>query len=199
MTLFETDGDYQAFLKVLEGARRRVPVRLLSYCVMPNHWHLVLWPREDGDLSAFMQWLTVTHAQRWHAFHQSAGTGPVYQGRFKSFPVQTDNHFYRLCRYVERNPLRANLTDRAERWRWSSLWQYESNNWTVSLDPWPLPRPDDWTNYVNQPETDAELAALRSSVKRGVPFGTPSWQTQTARTLSIERALRPLGRPRADK
>ncbi len=197
MTLFETDGDYQAFLKVLEGARRRVPVRLLSYCVMPNHWHLVLWPREDGDLSAFMQWLTVTHAQRWHAFHQSAGTGSVYQGRFKSFPVQTDNHFYRLCRYVERNPLRANLTDRAERWRWSSLWQYESNNWTVSLDPWPLPRPDQWEDYVNRPETDAELAATRNSVKRGVPFGSSAWQTHTAKALGLEHALRPLGRPRA--
>src|SRR5438309_2837208 len=116
--LFETDGDYNAFVKVLEEARKRVPIRLLSFCLMPNHWHLVLWPSGDDDLSDFMHWLTVTHTQRWHRFHQTSGTGPLYQGRFKSFPVHQDEHFYSLCRYVERNALRAKLVQRAEMWQW---------------------------------------------------------------------------------
>jgi putative transposase len=84
-------------------------MRILAYCVIPNHFHLVLWPHQDGALSEFMRWLTMTHTQRWHAAHQTAGTGPMYQGRFKSFPVQSDDHFYSVCRNVEPNPLRAKL------------------------------------------------------------------------------------------
>jgi putative transposase len=90
---------------------------------MPNHWHLLLWPRNDGELSEVMRWITVTHAQRWHAHRQSSGSEPVYQGRFKSFPVQTDEPFLMVARYVERNALRAKLVERAEEWQWSSLWQ----------------------------------------------------------------------------
>src|SRR5262249_8247 len=97
-------------------------IRLLAYCVMPNHWHLVLWPHHDGDLSEFLRWLTVTHTQRWHAHHHTAGTGPLYQGRFKSFPIQADESLLSVCRYVERNPLRAGLVRQAETWRWGSLW-----------------------------------------------------------------------------
>src|SRR5436305_82424 len=89
---------------------------------MPNHWHLVLEPHEDGELSRFVGWLSLTHTQRWHAHRRSAGTGHVYQGRFKSFPIQDDEHFLTVCRYVERNALRAHLVKRAENWRWGSLW-----------------------------------------------------------------------------
>jgi putative transposase len=120
-TVFETVDDYAAFEKVLEEAGQRTRMRLLAFCVMPNHWHLVLWPRADGDLSEYMRWLTNTHTRRWHLAHRTVGTGPVYQGRFKSFPVQEDGHFFTLCRYVERNALRAKLVACAERWRWCSL------------------------------------------------------------------------------
>jgi putative transposase len=88
---------------------------------MPNHWHLVVWPERDGDLSEFMRWLTLTHTQRWHAKHHTQGTGPLYQGRFKGFPVANDEHCLRVLRYVEGNPLRAGLARSARRWRWSSL------------------------------------------------------------------------------
>ena len=195
-TLFETDGDYAAFLKVLEEARHHVPMRLLAYAVLPNHWHLVLWPVGDDDLSNYMHWLTVAHTQRWHAFHGTSGTGPLYQGRFKSFPVETDDHFYRLVRYVERNGLRANLASRAERWRWCSLWQHENQSWPVSLDAWPLPRSPQWTEFVNGIESEAELDALRNSVKRGCPYGSPVWQRGTATALGLDATLRSRGRPR---
>ena len=117
MVLFEKDGDYAAFERVLQEAVDRLNPRLLGYCLMPNHWHLVLHPRADGDLSQFMRWLTVTHTQRCHAHRGTAGTGPVYQGRFESFPVQSDEHLLAVLRYVERNPLRANLVQRARHWR----------------------------------------------------------------------------------
>ena len=94
MTIFEKDGDYEAFEQILRQAVERSEMRLLAYCIMPNHWHLVVWPHEDGQLSTFTGWLTLTHTQRWHAQRASTGSGHVYQGRFKSFPVQQDDHFY---------------------------------------------------------------------------------------------------------
>jgi REP-associated tyrosine transposase len=195
-TLFETEGDCDAFVRLLGEAQERVPMRLLGYCVMPNHWHLVLWPATDDALSAYMRWLTVTHAQRWHAAHGTAGTGSVYQGRFKSFAVQEDAHFLTVCRYVERNPLRANLVSRAELWKWSSLWSGGNRQEAASLAPWPVPRPTDWIEHVNAPQTEAELAAVRRSIVRSRPFGEANWTLDAAKSLGVEHTLRVPGRSR---
>jgi putative transposase len=116
LPLFQKDGDYEAFERVLALALKKYPIRLLAYCVMPNHWHMVLWPREDGELSAFLRWLTLTHSMRWHTHYHTTGTGHLYQNRFKSFPIEADDHLYTVLRYVERNALRANLVKRAEDW-----------------------------------------------------------------------------------
>lgn len=194
--IFRNDEDYAAFEQTLEEAREQVPMRLLAYCIMPNHWHLVLWPRRDGELSEYMRWLTNTHTRRWHLAHRTTGTGPLYQGRFKSFPVQQDDHYYRLCRYVERNALRANLTLRAEDWRWSSLHACVYDRTDVTIDIGPLPYGSTWVEYVNQPETEAELAALRNSAQRGSPYGEPTWRKATAAKLKLESKLGNLGRPR---
>jgi putative transposase len=121
----------------------------------------------------------------------------LYQGRFKSFPVEQDDHFYALCRYVERNALRASLATRAEDWRWCSLWQHSSNSWPVALDPWPLARPAAWIELVNGVETEAELAAVRNSVRRGSPFGSTLWRRRTAAALGLEKTLHSRGRPSA--
>ncbi len=198
LPLFETERDYAAFERILEQAVIRTGIRLAVYCLMPNHWHLLLWPRGDDELSETMHWLTVTHTQRWHAFHKTAGTGPLYQGRFKSFPVEADEHFLAVARYVERNALRAKLVRRAENWRWGSLWRrYKGDaNAQALLSAWPLPRPRNWLAYVNRPETPKELAALRRGVQRGCPFGSTQWQNRTAKRLSLESTLRPRGRPR---
>ncbi len=194
--IFDTEGDYFAFLRVLHEAGQRVPMRLLSFCIMPNHWHLLLWPKADGDLSEYMQWLTVTHTQRWHACHQTSGTGPIYQGRFKSFPVQEDDHLLIVGRYIERNPLRAQLVPTAELWRWSSLWQMVNERADLTLAAWPVSRPHDWVLWVNTPQSEAELAAVRSSVVHSRPFGNSTWQLNTARRLGLMATLRSQGRPR---
>ena len=196
--LFESPKDYALFETILQEAVEHRQIRIVSYCLMPNHWHLLLWPREDGELSEVMRWITVTHTQRWHAFHQTAGTGPVYQGRFKSFPIQTDEHFITVARYVERNPLRARLVMRAENWRWSSLWSGKQSgelprSW---LSDWPMERPRNWIKRVNDAETALELEDLRSSVQRGRPFGSPRWQAKIAKRLGLESTLRARGRPK---
>jgi putative transposase len=198
-TLFDKAADYSAFEKVLRQAWERWGTRLLAYALLPNHWHLVVWPQHDGELSTYAQWLTVTHVRRWHAHHHTAGTGPVYQGRFKSFPVQEDEHFFTVCRYVEGNPLRAKLVRRAEQWRWSSLWQRCQSTGVPWLSTWPLAIPEGWLPYVNVVERENELAALRRSVVRGAPIGDEVWQQKTAAALGLESGLRRPGRPKKAK
>jgi len=196
-TIFKGAGDYQAFEQALSEARDRLDMRILAYCVMPNHWHMVLWPRQDGDLSDFTGWLTTTHIRRWHAFRKSDGTGHLYQGRFKSFPVQEDAHFLTVCRYVERNPLRAGLVTRAEDWKWSSLWLRLRGDSKAKalLSDWPLPLPPNWVAWVNEPLTQEELDAVRKCAARGSPYGEADWLRQTAAKLGLEHTLRPRGRP----
>lgn len=196
--IFATQDDYAAFQNVLKQALERVSIRLLSFCIMPNHWHLVLWPKRgrDDDLSEFMRWLTVTHTQRWHSVHGTSGSGPLYQGRFKSFPVQGDDHFLTLCRYVERNALRAHLVERAQDWMWGSLWHRRQAAATVPLSDWPTGRPRNWNQLVNKPQTDEELETVRMAIKRGRPFGSEDWTVKTAERLELESTLRARGRPR---
>jgi putative transposase len=193
--LFEASSDYVAFEKTLLQATQRVDVRLLAYCAMPNHWHLVLWPRSPGQLPRFMHWLTCTHAQRWHANRRTSGTGAVYQGRYKAIPVKSDEHLLRVCRYVERNALRAGLVDRAQDWRWSSLWRRGNFCEAGMLHEWPIVPPSDWAELVNQPQTEGELTALRWSVQRSAPFGDAAWRDQTARALNLIPQFRRSGRP----
>ena len=170
-TLFSKEADYLAFERVLEETLRTRPMRICAYCVMPNHWHFVLWPEHDGDLSAFLQQLTNTHVKRWKEHRREVGYGHLYQGRFKCFPVQTDAYFYDVVRYVERNALRANLVARAERWPWSSLGRgLRAEPVAPILADWPLPRPADWPTIVNRPQTESEIASLRHCVNRGRPY-----------------------------
>ena len=198
MRLFEAAGDYLAFEKVLLEAQEHVNMRTLAYCLMPNHWHLVLWPREDGDLSVFMHWLTLTHTQRWHMAHGTTGTGHVYQGRFRSHPVESDKHYLTVCRYVERNALRAGLVNRAEDWRWGSLARRMSGSpdLTGLLSPGPKEWPDGWAEMVNSDQSEEEENALRKCTMHERPFGSTSWVSTTCRLLGIPETKRPRGRPR---
>jgi putative transposase len=198
-TLFETQADFLAFEQVLADVHRRLPTRLLGYVLMPNHFHLVLWPEADRDLSEFMRLVTVTHTQRWHAFHQSSGTGPLYQGRFKSFPIQRDEHLLTVLRYVERNALRAKLSKRAEDWRWSSLYHHlrdELPAWLLPLNEWPLDRRSDWLSWVNRPQGSADEQILAECIRRSRPFGSERWLGRTVKELSLESTLHNPGRPR---
>ena len=165
---------------------------------MPNHWHFVLQPTEDGGMSDFLRWVSLTHTMRYHAHYGTAGQGHVYQGRFKSFPVQDDEHFLVVCRYVERNALRAGLVDRAEHWRWGSLWRWlqKAEPKPILLSPWPIPRLPNWVEHVNQALREKELAAVRRCVVRGSPYGDADWTESISRRLGLHSTLRPRGRPR---
>ena len=197
LPLFEKDGDYEAFEKVLAEAHERTPLRILDYTLMPNHWHFVVWPQTGDEVTEFFQWLTGTHTMRWHAHYQTSGTGHLYQGRFKSFPIQDDDHLLTVLRYVERNPVRARLVTRAEDWPWGSAWIREHGTAKAKklLSPWPRRRPRGWLEHVNQPQTEQQVQALRKCVNRGTPFGDHAWVEKSAKALKLEFTLRPRGRP----
>jgi putative transposase len=191
--IFENAGDYATFDKLIQEALQRERVDVLAYCTMPTHWHFVLTPTVEGALSRFMQWLETTHARRWQDAHGLTGVGAVYQGRFKAIPIGCDRHFLWVCRYVERNPVRAGLVERAEDWRWSSLAGHD-NERPAWLASWPIPRPPDWRSQVNIPQTEAELAAFRQAMRNGTPFGEESWKQEIMQSQGL--SPRPRGRPR---
>jgi putative transposase len=196
--LFRKDADFEAFERIMAEAQALHPIRILSWCIMPNHWHFVVRPRRDGEVTAFFRWLAHTHAMRWRVSRRTVGYGHLYQGRFKCFPVQDDGHVLKLCRYVERNPLTAGLVKRAEQWRWSSLWtaRHGSAAQKVMLSAWPVPRPRRWVYHVNEPLTPKELERVRISLRRDRPFGSEAWTQRAAGRLGLEHTLRPEGRPR---
>jgi putative transposase len=198
MRLFRKAADFAAMEQVLEETFQRTGIRILAYCVMSNHWHLLLWPREDDELSEVMRWLTVTHTKRWHANRHTSGTGPIYQGRFKSFPVQSDEHLLTVARYIERNPLRAKMVEDLRQWQWSSFWRRRQSDPALRaiLSDWPLQMPRNWSKWVERPQTEAELEAIRRSVVRGRPFGNDRWAHQTAKRFGLESTFRCQGRPR---
>lgn len=192
--VFHKPEDYDALLHLIPDACERLPMRVLGFCLMPNHFHFILWPREDGDLGRWMQWLMTSHVRRYHRRHGSSGH--VWQGRYKSFPIQRDDHLLAVLRYVERNPLRANLVDSAEAWPYSSLGEHLAKQESEMLHTSPLPLPRNWRARVNRPLSAGELAAVRRSVERGSPFGTDHWTKLTATRLGLRHTLTPRGRPR---
>ena len=199
--IFSREADFEAFRRVMIEAHERCPIRILGYCLLSNHWHFAVWPEADGQVTDFFRWLTHTHAMRWRVAHRTVGYGPLYQGRFKSFPVQSDGHLLTVLRYIERNPLSAGLVRRAELWRHSSLWArlHRDDPLRRLLSPWPVTRPADWTSRVNRPLSAGDLRRLRVSLKRSRPFGADDWTSRTANQLHLQHTLRPEGRPRKEK
>jgi len=191
--LFFCDSDYKAFEDVMVEALDRVPTRLLSYCVMPNHWHLVVWP-QGGEVPQFMHWLTATHTRRWHLARQSRGTGHVYQNRYHAVPVQTERHLFNVLRYVEANALRARLVDRAEEWRWGSLWRRCNSCNDLPLAAWPIPQSEDWIALVNETQARSDLSSIQVAIRRGHPIGNDDWRDLMAPRFGLR--VRRAGRPR---
>jgi len=194
--IFHKETDYEAFEQTVAEGLEKYPVDLYSYEWMPNHWHMMLSPREDGAMSRLLYWITMTHTQRYHAHYQSVGEGHVYQGRYKSFPVQDDDHFLVVGRYIERNALTAGLVARAEEWPWGSLWNWCGGNSPIRLASWPVPRLPNWISRVNQALSAKEQARIQLSIGRGSPFGSEPWVRSIARQQNLETTLRPRGRPR---
>ena len=165
---------------------------------MPNHWHLVLYPKEDGDMSRFMGWVTNTHTRRWHVAKRTIGHGHLYQGRYKSFLCETDGHFLVLVRYVEQNPKKANLVQKVEDWRWGSVWRREHGTPQQKnlLAEWPVERPDNYSALLNTIVSEEEEKEIDGAIVKNLPFGSDSWKERMVQKFDLEQTLRGVGRPR---
>jgi putative transposase len=196
-TLFKQESHYQDFLDVMKEILSLVPMRLLAYCLMPNHWHLVLYPRADGDLSRFMQRITLTHTQRYHAQTRTVGYGHIYQGRYKSLPVEPGGHFLSVVRYVERNAQRAALVKKAEDWRWSSVRVrlYGDEDQKAMLSPWPVAEPKDYLPWLNHSQPIEEIENIRYAIKRSRPYGSERWVSRAVAQFGLENTMRNPWRP----
>lgn len=191
--IFRKPEDYRAFLSLLREAQERVPTRILAYALMPNHFHLVLWPDDMLALSAYMRWLMNVHVRRYHRHYGTCGHGHIYQGRFKNFPIQTGDSLMRVLRYVEANPRRAGLVERAEDWKWSSLGCAPDAGPLLTAPP--VPKPADWLDHVNRPIPTQEVGALRVAVRRGCPYGEPGWAEKVTEESGLQFTRRVQGHP----
>lgn len=197
ITLFRRAQDYAAFERVMLEAAERFPLPIVDWCLMPNHWHFVVWPRTQAEVTDYFRWLAHTHAMRWRVAHQNVGWGHLYQGRFKAFPVQAGGPLLRVRRYVQRNAVTAGVVKRAEQWRWGSLWARREGPAELRglLSKEAPALPGGWVERVNEPMTKKELAGLPLSVARGRPYGEAGWVREMAAELGLEHTLRDEGRP----
>jgi putative transposase len=191
--VFHKDGDYQAFVELLVEAGKRFGLSVISYCIMPNHFHLLIQSGQTELLSKTMQWVMTSHVRRYHRHYGTSGH--VWQGRYKSFIVQSNEHLITVIRYIEANPVRAGVVISAADWPWSShqaricIVKDKMQNDTVQM------LPGAWTEYVDTPLTDTEIEKVRISVNRQSPFGSDEWQQQTIARLGLESTVRRRGRP----
>jgi putative transposase len=192
--IFHKDRDYDAFVALLIEGKEHADVDVLAYCIMGNHFHLAVIPRTEKDLARYLSWVCNTHVKRYRAHHRNT-SGHLYQGRFKSFVVQTDEHLLIVLRYIEANALRARLVSRAEDWRWCSLGCDEKTA-AALLSPWPIDRPRDWKALVNRAMPEKQLGQVRQSLKRDRPLGKPDWVEKMAKKLGLSHTMRARGRLR---
>jgi putative transposase len=195
-TIFHKAADFRAFLAIVAETAYRIPMRILAYCVMRNHFHLLLWPYQGSDLPDFMQLLMNTHIRRYILHYRPAAPGHIYQGRYKNPLVESSQSLLQVARYIEANPRAAGIVTRAERYPWSSAsWNADDPGRPLLAD-WPMARPADWLEYINTATPAEELKRIQRSVSRGSPYGSDDWVTATAAAHGLESRLRSQGRPR---
>ena len=196
--MFRSLEDYQDFDSTLAQAVERFEPRLIAYCILPKHWHLVLTPRKDGDLSKFMAWLTMTHSVRWHTKPKRSASGGLYERRFRSFPVQDNSQLLDVLRFVESHPIRSGLVKDLRDWPWSS-WSRRAQEpdaaWPLLSNP-PIPFPSDWNKQLCQEIPSESFDRILQCIQRSCPYGASDWVQKTVVRLGIESTIRPRGRPK---
>jgi putative transposase len=184
--IFVTPDDYLGFIYIIIHALTIAPVRIYSFCIMPNHWHLLVSPYEDGGVGHFMHAITNRHTRVVHTKTETVGFGPLYQGRYKSILIDSDDYFLKVMRYIERNPIRAGLCIKTDEWRWGSSWI--RNHGTIEhkkiLSENPVEKCEDYKyiyNYIEIPDNDDDLKNIRFSIVKNLPYGRKTWAEKNDR------------------
>jgi putative transposase len=196
-TIFHKDKDFEAFLELMKKAKELFPVDVLAYCLMPNHYHFLVSPPLAENLSKWAHWFTSVHVAHYHNHYKTSGH--IWQGRFKTFLVQGDDHFISVLRYVEGNPVRASLVNSAHEWPWSSHKFRIGLNTSSLVDQLPLPLPPDWGKFVNQTMKPDELNEMRKCIAHSLPFGNEEWKQKLSGQYGIKCYRKKAGRPKKQK
>jgi|SRR3989344_6007827 len=198
MLIFSKPEDYRLFEKLIEETKELTDMRIFAYEIMPNHWHLVLSPKKDGDLGVFMHHLTNKHTRQVHTSTGTVGSGHLYQGRYKSFLIDSGNYLLAVIKYTERNAVRAKLVSLCEDWRWGSAWRrtYGTAQQKKLLNTPPVQFPDNYLKWINTADQLEEVATIRKSVNKGIPYGREVWIDKMVTTYHLETTLRSAGRPK---
>jgi putative transposase len=194
-TLFHKPGDFDAFLSVVAETACRVPMRILAYCIMRNHFHLVVWPYRGADLPDFMQRLMNLHISRYRRHYPPESPGHIYQSRYGNSIVETGSSVLTVAKYVEANALNARIVTRAEEYRWSSAHPHPADDDRPILAEWPIPRPPDWLTLLNLRTPAKEMQRIQRSAARGAPYGSAEWVASVAKEYGLEHTIRRRGRP----
>src|SRR4030042_3281183 len=182
--VFHKEKDYEAFFDLLKEAKNRYAVRILAYCLMPNHFHMALVPETGEHLSKWMQWVMTSHVRRYHRHYKTSGH--IWQGRYKSFMVKEDRHLLMVLRYIEGNPVRARIVDTASAWRWSSHCENAGLVKKALISELPIKLPEEWSTYVDEPLSESEMKRWRESVNRHAHTGERAWQMKICAALGLE-------------
>lgn len=198
LQIFNTNQDYQLFEQLLLETKELFDMRILAYELMPNHWHLVLYPRNDGDLGGFMHRLSNAHTRKVHSRTNTNGSGHLYQGRYKSFLVDSENYLLAVIKYAERNAVRAGLVLRCEDWQWGSAWRriHGTVQQKKLIDPIPGGLPEDYITWINTPDNSDDIHKIRASVNKSAPYGREQWIEKMVITHHLESTLKSPGRPK---
>ena len=194
-TLFHKPADFCAFLGVVAETASRIPMRILAYCVMRNHFHLVLWPHDGADLPRFMHLLMSIHIGRYLRHYPPISPGHLYQARYTNSLVETGRSVVAVARYVEANALTAGIVRRAEEYPWSSASPHASDPERPDISEWPVRRPTNWSEWLNSRTPAEERRRIQRSASRGAPFGGPDWTRRVVAAFDLEHTLRRRGRP----
>ncbi len=180
--LFASPDDFAEFLGLMARAKGHCPIRVLAYCAMPNHWHLVLWPKQPQAMAAFLHRLCTAHSIRWRQSTGTVGQGHVYQHRYHAFLIESETYYFRALRYVEANPLRAGLVRSAAEWPWSSLAERRGAERGI-LDPGPLPLPKNWLDQVDACLSPEEIDDFHRRLRKHAPTA-PRRKRRSAETAA---------------
>ncbi|PIP02947.1 MAG: transposase [Zetaproteobacteria bacterium CG12_big_fil_rev_8_21_14_0_65_54_13] len=198
--VFFTTEDRLAYLEWMHSYCQRHEVDILAYCLMTNHVHLVAVPNNEDGLQRVLKPLHMRYAQRVNKMH--GWKGHLWQGRFFSSPLD-DEYLWSAIRYVERNPIRVGLADRAEDYRWSSAAAHcglRSDKVLSNKGEWVamFASIENWSDWLSVEEEVGRLDVLRKHVEKGLPCGTDDFVQTLGRTIGRPLESRPQGRPKRE-
>lgn len=196
--VFFSDEDREVYLEWLQTYCEKHDVDVLAYCLMTNHIHLVLVPNSEDGLQRVLKPLHMRYAQR---INRAKGwKGHLWQGRFFSSPLD-DNYLMAAVRYVEQNPIRVGLVDKAEDYRWSSAAAHcglREDKILCHKPKWKSAFAfiEDWSDWLKIKESPDKLDVLRKHVEKGLPCGTDNFVQTLGKKIGRVLENRPQGRPK---